>query len=250
MNRPPITRISRICQRPANFHGRSGHQNWYTSCTAITLTDLLVSIAAVSLLGAILVTVTTTVSHKARLARCTANLQQINHAVLSFCQDNSQTLPENNPDSAGSLWWFYKEQIKRYVGLTGPSAPSDTVFACPNDRGYSDPKPFHLSQRFDYSSYVYNGVTLPGMPNIAGRQLASLTHPSRTLLVMEWTAHAPLSWHQSKTGKDNMPFYCDAESVVGFADGHVSFAKIYYDGYNAAYTQDPPPNYEYKYSAN
>jgi prepilin-type processing-associated H-X9-DG protein len=65
---------------------------------------------------------------------------------------------------------------------------------------------------------------------------------------MEWTAHAPLAWHKSKTGRNNMPFYCDAQSVVGFVDGHVSFSKIYYDGYNAAYTRDPIRGYEYQYS--
>ena len=65
---------------------------------------------------------------------------------------------------------------------------------------------------------------------------------------MEWAAHAPLSWHRSKTGKANAPFYRDAESVVAFADGHVSFTKMYYDGYNAAYTRDPIPGYDYKYS--
>jgi hypothetical protein len=67
---------------------------------------------------------------------------------------------------------------------------------------------------------------------------------------MEWTAHAPLSWHKSKTGKNNMPFYRDAQSVVGFVDGHESFSKIYYDGYNAAYTQDPIAGYGYQYSGN
>ena len=74
------------------------------------------------------------------------------------------------------------------------------------------------------------------------------TPARRTLLVMEWTAHAPLSWHKSKTGKQNAPFYCDAQSVVGYVDGHVSFTKIYYDGYNAAYTRNPIAGYDYKYS--
>ena len=41
---------------------------------------------------------------------------------------------------------------------------------------------------------------------------------------------------------------CDAQSVVAFVDGHVSFSKIYYDGYNAAYTRDPIGGYDYKYS--
>jgi prepilin-type processing-associated H-X9-DG protein len=67
---------------------------------------------------------------------------------------------------------------------------------------------------------------------------------------MEWCAHAPLSWHKSRTGRKNQPFYNDAMSVVGFVDGHVSFSKIYYDGYNAAYMRDPIPGYQYKYSGN
>ncbi|HZR18963.1 MAG TPA: hypothetical protein VFE51_16870 [Verrucomicrobiae bacterium] len=213
-----------------------------------TVTDLLSILAVVSLLCAITVSQAVAVRSKSRRARCTANLQQVNRAVLSFCNDNNQTLPSITPNDQNSLWWWYKEQVKRYVGLAGPSSPSDKVFGCPEDRGYSDPKPFCLSPRFDYGSYVFNGVTMEGVPNIAGWQLSSIKHPSRTLLAMEWTAHAPLSWHKSKTGKRNMPFYCDAQSVAGFVDGHVSFTKIYYDGYNAAYTQDPINGYDYQYS--
>jgi hypothetical protein len=200
------------------------------------------------LLSAVAVALATAVRSKSRLARCVNNLQQVNRAVLSFCNDNNQTLPTTGPTDQRSLWWWYKEQVKRYVGLTGASSPGDTIFACPEDRGYSDPQPFYLSPRFDYGSYVFNGVTMEGVPNIAGWQVSSIKHPRRTLLVMEWTAHAPLSWHKSKTGKRNMPFYSDAESVVGFVDGHVSLTKIYYDGFNAAYTQDPIDGYEYQYS--
>ena len=79
--------------------------------------------------------------------------------------------------------------------------------------------------------------------------LAAVNQPKRTLLTMEWTAHAPVSWHKSKTGRKNSPFYCDAKSVVGFVDKHVSFIPIYYDRYNAAYTQDPITSYDYQYSA-
>jgi hypothetical protein len=217
---------------------------------AFTLTDLLVIAALASILTAVLFSALTGSRAKSRLAVCSANLHQVNRAVLSFCADNGQALPTIPRDDTRSLWWYYKEQVKRYVGLTGESSKDDTVFACPEDRGYSDPFPFHLSSRFDFSSYVYNGVTLPGMPNIAGLKLAALKRPQRTLLVMEWTAHAPLSWHKSKTGRDNSPFYCDAQSVVGFVDGHVSLSKIYYDGYNAAYTRDPIDGYDYQYSEN
>jgi type II secretory pathway pseudopilin PulG len=216
--------------------------------SGFTLTDLIVALALVSLVCAVVISQGTALKNKSRLARCTANVQQVNRAVLNFCNDHNQTLPTVTPDDQKSLWWWYKEQVKQYVGLRGASSPADTIFACPEDRGYSDPKPFCMSARFDYASYVFNGVTIESMPNIAGWQLSSIKKPRRTLLVMEWTAHAPLSWHRSKTAKRNMPFYTDAESVVGYVDGHVSLTKIYYDGYNAAYTQDPIEGYEYQYS--
>lgn len=213
-----------------------------------SLTDLLVMTAVVLLVCAIVVARGTAVRSKSRLSRCIANLHQVDRAVLSFCNDNNQTLPTITPTDQKSLWWWYKEQVKHYAGLNGASSPNDMVFACPEDRGYSDPKPFCQSARFDYGSYVFNGVTMEAVPNLAGWRLASIKKPNRTLLVTEWTAHAPLSWHKSKTGKRNMPFYCNAESVVGFVDGHVSLTKIYYDGFNAAYTQDPIDGYEYQYS--
>ena len=217
---------------------------------AFTLTDLLVIIALGSILAVMLVAGLHAQREKARLATCTDNLRQIDRAVLSFCADNSQTLPTIINGDTRPLWWWYKEQVKKYVGLAGESSKNDKIFACPNDRGYSEPAPFHDTPRFDYGSYVYNGVTLMGVPSIAGLQLAAVKHPKRTLLVMEWTAHAPLSWHRSKTGRNNSPFYSDAQSVAGFLDGHVNFTRIYYDGYNAAYTRDPIDGYDYQFSEN
>lgn len=213
-----------------------------------TLTDLLVVLALLSLVATIALAQFIATRNKSRLARCTANLKQVNHAVLAFSNDNNQTLPTVVPGDQKSLWWWYKEQVKRYAGLTGASSANDAVFACPEDRGYSDPKPFCQSLRFDYGSYVFNGVTMESVPNIAGWQLSSIKRPLRTLLTMEWTAHAPLSWHKSKTGKRNMPFYCDAQSVMGFVDGHVSLTRIYYDGFNPAFTHDPIDGYDYQYS--
>jgi len=209
-----------------------------------------VAVAVVSVVAAIVLARVASMRETAGLVRCTGNLQQVARAVLAYCNDHNQTLPGADATAPNNLWWWYKEPVKGYLGLTGPSSANDVPFACPSDRGYSDPMPFRLSPRFDYGSYVFNGVTLPGLPNIAGWPLSSVKNTKQTLLVMEWTAHAPLSWHKSKTGKNNMPFYCDAQSVVGFVDGHVSFSKIYYDGFNAAYTRDPIPGYEYQYSGN
>jgi len=215
---------------------------------AYSRTELLVTLATAAVLAALVIAPLAVVRARARLKVCTANLQQVGRAALHFAEDHGTRLPGLIHSESGDPWWWYKEEIKSYVGLSAPSSPNDRVFACPLDRGYSDPQPFCRTPRFDYSSYVFNGVTLFGTPNIAGWTLPAVNQPGRTLLVMEWPAHAPLSWHRSKTGKSNAPFYRDAESVVAFADGRVNFVKIYYDGYNPAYTRDPIPGYEYKYS--
>jgi hypothetical protein len=179
---------------------------------------------------------------------CLTNLQAIGRAVTQFTAEHNGKLPGTFHSEAGDPWWFYKEQIKGYMGLTGASSENDRPFACPLDRGYSDPGPFAKNARFDFSSYVFNGVTLRGSPNIAGWDLSKIAEPGRTLSVMEWCAHAPLSWHRSRTGKANRPFYSDAESIVSFVDGHAEMVKIYYDGFNAAYTRDPIQGYRYRYS--
>src|SRR5688572_7703024 len=183
-----------------------------------------------------------------RMKMCQDNLQQIGRAVILFANEHNSRLPGTLHSELGDPWWWYKDQVKGYVGLTGPSSEEDRMFACPLDRGYSDPGPFYKNERFNYSSYVFNGVAIPGVPNIAGWELGAIAEPARTLSVMEWSAHAPLSWHRSRTGKANRPFYSDAESIVAFVDGRAEMVKIYYDGYNAAYTRDPIPGYRYRYS--
>lgn len=217
-----------------------------------TATDLLVTLAVLALLAAIVVPMVARARAKSRLELCLSNLKQVTRAVQEYADDHDRTFPKVDGSPAPGGWWHYKEQVKSYLGLKGPASTDEKVFACPDDRGYGDggekPQPFSRQKKYNYTSYVFNGVDLPGVPNIAGRTVASIQRPSRTLLVMEWTAHAPLSWHSSLTRSANTPFYSDAQSVVGFVDGHVAYTKIYYDGINAAYTRDPAPGYEYQYS--
>lgn len=213
-----------------------------------TQADLLIVLAVLAVLTAFAVLAISKVSSKRKLLACESNLQQVNKAVLLFSEEHEQLLPSKTAPGQGDLWWWYKEQVKGYIGLTGPSNPREPQFSCPNDRGYSDPQPFCATARFDYSSYAFNGVNTLGTPNIAGHKVSSISEPVKTLLVMEWCAHAPLSWHRSRTGRANAPFYSNAESVTGFVDGHVALTPIYYDGYTAAYTRDPIPGYTYKFS--
>jgi prepilin-type processing-associated H-X9-DG protein len=216
--------------------------------------DLLAVLAVVSVLVAVAVPMIARSKSQASLAQCTANLGQVGKAVLMYAEEHKATLPQLDNSPAPGGWWYYKEQVKSYAGLSAASSPADKVFACPSDRGYGEgtdrATPFRLSNKHDYTSYVFNGVNLPGIPNVAGWQVAAVKEPARTLMVMEWTAHAPLSWHHSLTRKQNTPFYNNAENVVAFVDGHVKLIPIYYDGMNAAYTRDPIGGYEYRYSGN
>jgi prepilin-type processing-associated H-X9-DG protein len=216
------------------------------------MADLLIVLAVLSVLAAIVLPMVARSRSETRLKQCIGNLQQVNRAVLLYAEESRGTLPLLNPSPQPGGWWHYKEQVKGHLGFSGPPSPDEKVFGCPMDRGYGDGGetivPFRSSKKYNYTSYNLNSINLPGVPNIAGWQVSAVKEPSRTLLTMEWTAHAPLSWHRSRTGKANAPFYNDAESVVAFVDGHVGFIPIYYDGMNAAYTRDPIPGYNYKYS--
>jgi prepilin-type processing-associated H-X9-DG protein len=214
---------------------------------AFAFPDLLMTLAALFLVSAFLIPQWTDARARTRQSKCASNLHNVGGAILSYSQIDG-FLPQERPNPREPIWWFYKELVKGELKLKGPSSPADKVFACPDDRGYEDNKPFRLSAKFDYGSYVFNGVNVPSYPNIAGKALSAIKNPAKTLLVMEWTAHAPLSWHRSRTGRKNRPFYNDAESMVAFVDGHVDFIPIYYDGMNSAATRDPIPGYKYKYS--
>jgi prepilin-type processing-associated H-X9-DG protein len=221
-------------------------------CPGFSTTDLHVALAVLSLLAAVAVPMVVRAKAKSRRELCLVNVKQVNRAVLEFAAEHDRRFPDMEGRPVPGGWWHYKEDVKGYLGLQGASSASEKIFACPDDRGYGDggerPQPFCQSKKHNFTSYVFNGVNLPGVPNIGGRTMDSIRQPSRTLLVMEWTAHAPLSWHHSRTRRANTPFYNDARSVVGFVDGHVADTKIYFDGINAAYTRDPAPGYDYQYS--
>ncbi len=226
------------------------HPSARTGLGGFTAPDLMALIAILSVLGAVVAVPLIRSKRSAGEAVCVNNLRQIAQAVNLYAEDHGKTLPGPVAGQAGDFWWWYKEQIRPYPKPKGDRAAQDAQFVCPSDRGYSDPAPFSKTQRFDFSSYVFNGVTLPGMPQIAGWKQSALVEPAKTLVVMEWAAHAPISWHRSRTGLKNTPFYNNAACAVSFTDGHAAVIPIYYDGFNAAYTRDPIAGYAYRYSGN
>jgi prepilin-type N-terminal cleavage/methylation domain-containing protein len=212
-----------------------------------TLIELLVVIAIIGLLAALLMPALSRSKGSAMKAACTSNLKQINLGLLMYADDDHYgALPNTNRVSSA-----YKELMKSYVGLTGPSSPDDRLFACPADRFGIDLGPsgsFHEDPGTDYSSYGIDALNSVSkwLPGIAGKKIASIRQPSRTVLVTESSALFGFSWH------DHLPITKDARSVVSFIDGHVAYIRIYWNGFMSKVElpmwYNPPAGYDYEWS--
>jgi prepilin-type N-terminal cleavage/methylation domain-containing protein len=238
-----------------------------------TLIELLVVIAIIAILVALLLPVLSSAKAKARRTVCLNNLKQINLGVHLYAADNGDTFP----NTGTATYILYKEVVKSYVDLHGPSSLQEKIFACPADTFYYDESSgVHVShglheQRtpYDFSSYAFNGLNLLSnypnfayngvLPGIGGKKLSSVKNSSKTLLVVEASALEPYSWHQPKPPVLNgSPMYNDAKNMVSFVDGHVSYIKVFWNstigypngGISVAAYYDPPAGYDYQWSGN
>jgi hypothetical protein len=189
-----------------------------------------------------------------------------------YAGDNGDTLP----DTGAGTYITYKEVVKGYVGLHGPSSPLDKVFACPADTFYYNDGTCayaahgqHEERIYDFSSYEFNGCNLLTnysnlayngvLPGIGGKKLSAVKNSIKTVLVVEASAILPYSWHQPKPPvSGGWPMLNDSRNMVSFVDGHASYIKIYWNsllsypngGISVAAYYDPPANYDYQWSGN
>ncbi len=197
-------------------------------------------------------------------------MKQINLAVVQYAGDNNDSLPATaNTDAhegTNAFADFYKPMVMRYLGLSGPASPLDKVFACPADTFfYSNLDLITVSAHGladnSYSSYAYNGLggttNAPSMvpdqttlPGLFGWKLGAIHEPGKTVLVAELPALWPYSWHDSLRIPAGQGGVNNARDMVSFADGHVSFIKMYSNTNYLVVTcyYDPPAGYEYKWS--
>lgn len=227
-----------------------------------TLVELLVVIAVIGILAALLLPAISLVKGRAQRTHCLNNLKQINLGLRMYADDHQGTLPPVTENDTPSIWVAYRDVIGSYVGLSGNPSPQDILFACPADTFYylyneRIAQSSHMEPLHNFSSYVFNaGNGLPGdppvhpWPGIAGWKLNSIKDPVKAVLVSEFPALLPYSWHErSATGHFN-----NAQNLVSFVDGHVGYIKIYWDtnnatvGHQEAWHYDPPGGYDYKWS--
>lgn len=219
---------------------------------AFTLLELLVVIAVIGILAALLLPAVSGANAKARRAACLNNARQLNLGLRMYAEDNGDSLPNTN-----AVMSAYKRLMKSYVGPEGPSSRDDRLFACPADRFTVDTGnntraqgTMHESPAWDYSSYGFNGLNRmsEALPGVAGKKLAFLRDPAKTILLAELSAFLGFSWHMP----EKPPIRNDSRSVASFADGHASEIRIHWNGFlgktDSPMFYDPPAGYDYRWS--
>jgi prepilin-type N-terminal cleavage/methylation domain-containing protein len=209
---------------------------------AFTLVELLVTIALIGILAGLLLPALSRAKEDGKRTSCVSNLRQVNLALRLYANDYADSLPvlpDPNPYPNG-IGAYYKQLIKSYLGLTGPPSPNEKVFICPSD-------PVICRQLgHAYTSYTFNGYEVGpnAIPRITGQKLGAIKKPAKGVLAGEWPAFFGGSWHPLAS-----PDHPDAQDVLTFVDGHVSFARIYWDGIADSNPCDyePPVRYDYNW---
>ena len=229
-----------------------------------TLIELLVVVAIIGILTALLLPVLSTAKERARRITCATNLRQINAGVRMYCDDSDDVSPSSKTNH---VWFYYKELMQGYVGLGNAATNENELFVCPSDTFYynftGDERVYFVSKGFHQeiwgrrSSYVFNGANpftnMSGQQpllGIAGRKLSTIAHPARTVLVTEYAAFMPYSWHEPKrpiSDTANCTFN-NAKDMASFVDGHVSLTKMYWQTNSFSMQYDPPAGYDYQWS--
>ena len=232
-----------------------------------TVMELLLVIAVLLLLSSLLFPALSRAKTESKRATCASNLHQIDLAIRMYADENKDTLPLlGQPSEIGdTVWEGFRPLVQNYLGLRSTAKATDRVFVCPSDTFcteflHSGPPdrdslqrggPCYQNTLTNFTSYLLNGFntkTNPPAPGIAGARLGTLNNAAKTVLVGEGSAFIGFSWHKPR----NELMFPDSLNQLGYADGHVDFVKIFWNGSaseaGSAYHYDPPKTYGYTWS--
>ena len=134
-----------------------------------TLIELLVVIAIIAILAAILFPVFAKAREKARQTSCLSNAKQLGLAFMQYTQDYDETFPFQYWD--GTAW--QPAASGYWGGEIMPYVKNSQIFRCPSSQN-------------NFCAYVYNLYLAP----VTGRNDASLTNPTGTVLLCDGTSNS------------------------------------------------------------
>ena len=207
-----------------------------------TLIELLLVIAIIAILVSLLLPGFSTAKSKAKRIACTSNIRQINLGLTMYADDHDDEIGYGT-----NVYYFYKDFVSPYLAGIAGSESNMLVFRCPADNL------LYTLALTEFSSYGFNGAERDSEPDdycMADIPFAAVSDPAKTALDGEISGGTGTSWHSPKAAGQ----YFDAPNVGAFVDGHASYVKMYWNGLpgipNFPFYYEPPPGYEYKWTAN
>jgi prepilin-type N-terminal cleavage/methylation domain-containing protein/prepilin-type processing-associated H-X9-DG protein len=214
-----------------------------------TVLELMVVVAILAVLASLLLPALSRAKGNMKRAVCLNNLAQLGKGAAMYADDFNQVLfpVTNRPailrnGAAIHEWTAYNPLMRGYVGLKSAPSPSDKLFACPADTfdywptngpaGARGPR-LHLRPELNFSSYAFNAGNavfarrqFAGMfPGVMGSKLSAIDLPAKTVLLGEFAGPDGYSWHVPPPKGET--HYNNAPCTLSFADGHVSYVKMY-----------------------